>query len=213
MILMQNGSSGTETRELFGDRSRRAKSPSRPLMLLVWMGLLCLPGCSGCQQSPEKSSTSKTEPEPPMTENTVKTESTRASETEQPRPEDASSAEVQQPVTKSESTQVPAKANSTATTLAEKSRSEPAKQMTPESAYATARALRDQASRASDRKDYGAAFDLTSRAWDAARKFPQDVRLKKMTEELASELESLGEQANAKSSSRAKDSATTLIEK
>ena len=190
----------------------------RSVFLLVWCVSLCLPGCSGCGVTPQETPpVESSEPDKRHSDDSAKAaseshpvresvgNSSASTETESqtgdsvPKTTKASlSAETSAPASSSDSS------DSTSTSR---------KTGDAESAINTATLLREKARRAADRKDYGSAFDHTSRAWEAANAWPQDSRLKKLAKELAADLEKLGEQANSKFSNRASDSNTKLIDK
>ena len=190
----------------------------RSMLLLVWCVSLCLPGCSGCGVTPQETPPAESsEPDKQHSDDSAKVpteskpvreamgKSSAPTETESqagdsvPKATKASlPAETSAPASSSDSTDSPSTSRKTGNA---------------ESALNTATSLREKARRAADRKDYGSAFDYTSRAWEAARAWPQDSRLKKLAEELVADLEKLGEQANSKFSNRAGDSNTKLIDK
>ena len=190
----------------------------RSVFLLVWCVSLCLPGCSGCgvtpQETPQAESSkpdkqhSDDSAQAPSDSNPVRESvgnSSAPTETESqagdsvPEATKASlPAESSSPASSSDSTDSPSTSRKTGN---------------PDSALNAATSLREKARRAADRKDYGSAFDHTSRAWEAAKAWPKDSRLKKLAEELAADLEKLGEQANSKFSNRASDSSAKLIDK
>ena len=82
-----------------------------------------------------------------------------------------------------------------------------------ESTLKTVGDLREKSRQAASRKDYGAAFQLATKAWDAARSFPNDDRLKKIAKEISNDLDSLGKSANSRYSAKASYPSTMLIDK
>ena len=91
------------------------------------------------------------------------------------------------------------------------------KQKTPaadaETTLKTVSTLREKAKKATDQKDLGTAFRNATQAWEAARAHPKDARLRKIADELATELDALGHQLNAKFQKEAESTSTPLIEK
>ncbi len=89
------------------------------------------------------------------------------------------------------------------------------KRKKPEDASATLKTvntLRENARQATKNKDYGKAFSLVSQAWEATRTHPKDAALQRIAAELAEEIETLSQQANAKFQRKAASSDTLLIE-
>ena len=190
----------------------------RSVCLLVWCVSLCLPGCSGCGVTPQETPPAESsEPHKQHSEDSAKApsqsnpvresvgNSSAPTETESQAGDSvpqttkaALSAESSAPASSSDSSDSPSTSRKTGDA---------------ESALNTATSLREKARRAANRKDYGSAFDHTSRAWETANAWPQDSRLKKLAEELTVELEKLGEQANSTFSKSASDSNTKLIDK
>lgn len=185
-----------------------------------WLGVIAvssalltttLSGCSGCRTPPSSTAESQTESE-------TASEEQKADPPHQTEPEQATEP-AEATVAGSTAAELPGSETKSATDENGSSDSLPAQEKTATSTkqdVATTRKivmeLRQQASRAAAGKNFGRAFDLTSRAWDASRRFPEDEQLSELTRELAAESERYGAQANAKSASRAADSDTTLIE-
>lgn len=57
--------------------------------------------------------------------------------------------------------------------------------------------LRQNAKRAKDEGDVGKAFQHVTKAWDAARSYPDDAQCRAIVKELAAEIRDLGPNANA----------------
>lgn len=174
---------------------------------MIWLSiaLAALPGCSGCQQTPDSKFEVESKQQLPA----------KTREDQPDREDDAEGATVAETESSApdhiEPGQSPADAGS-AGTPAEGSEPNSEGSRDAESALKTAKDLRQQAGRAAAGKDFGRAFDLTTRAWEAARRFPDDERLRELTDELAAESERYGATANSESSSRTADSDTKLIE-
>lgn len=205
-----------QTASGLGDCTKRGFP--RSVLLLVWCFSLGLPGCSGCGVTPnETPQAESSEPDKPHSDNSVKvpSESNPARETVAASPAQAEpESQADKSVPDANGASSPAESSAPESSGASSdSPSTSRKTDNPDSALNTATSLREKARRAADRKDYGSAFDYTSRAWEAARAWPQDSRLKKLAEELVADLEKLGEQANSKFSNRASDSNTKLIDK
>lgn len=188
------------------------------VLMLFWCGSLSLPGCSGCGSiSKETPQAESLEPDKQHYDEAAKL----PSESEPARESMGNSsaltqAESQAEDSVSQATKASLSAESSASTSNGDSSDSPVislKTGDPDSVLSASTALREKARRAADRKDYGSAFDHTSRAWEAAKAWPKDSRLKKLAEELAADLEKLGEQANTTFSNRAGDSNTKLIDK
>jgi hypothetical protein len=164
--------------------------------IMIWFGiaLASLPGCSGCQQAQNSMIESESQPR-----QEAEFKDTTVAESQSTAPEQI------------ESQQTPADADDTETSS---SRGESNSERPPdaESALKSAESLRQQAGLAAAGKDFGRAFDLTTRAWETSRRFPNDERLSALTEELAAESEIYGAKANSESSARAADSNRKLIE-
>ncbi len=77
----------------------------------------------------------------------------------------------------------------------------------------TINTLRDKARLATIQKEFGNAFRYTSDAWEAARRHPEDDRLRELASELAVEIETFGKQSNSQFNSEVLDSTTRLIDK
>jgi len=184
------------------------------------MSSSCIPGCSGCQTNPpvvsqhgtEQETVSKPvlekehhEIEPSTAEATI--EKSARDDAESPVDSEPSSVVQAAPP---KSGREPTDKTSDGTEHSNQSSAPPGD---AEGAFKKAVALRDKARRASERKQYGNAFELASQAWETARAYPQDAKLKQFTEELSSELEKFGQQANAKYNDRIKGTSTILIEK
>ena len=190
----------------------------RSVLLLVWCGSLCLPGCSGCGAIPKEiPQVESSEPDKQHSDDSaeVPTESKPVRES-MGKSSAPTETESQAGDSVPEATKASLPAETSAPAFSSDSTDSPStsrKTGNPDSALNAATSLREKARRAADRKDYGSAFDHTSRAWEAANAWPKDSRLKKLAEELAADLEKLGEQANSKFSNRAKDSNTKLIDK
>ena len=73
--------------------------------------------------------------------------------------------------------------------------------------------LREKAQRAASHQDLGKAFQMYAEAWDTARMHPSDGRLRKAVEEIASELDSLGQQLNTQYRRKTENASIRLIEK
>ena len=188
---------------------------------LVWLaiGSSCLPGCSGCRSNPPDTNQSATakeaEPKSPPEQ--------QPREVESPPAEAATAKSApkvsETPATNGQSSSQVASSkpgrDSSGKTSAGSEESSPSSPQpgNADGAWSQASALRDKARRAAERKEYGSAFELASQAWEAARTHPQDARLKQLADELSSELEQFGQQANSKFNDRAKSTNTKLIEK
>ena len=188
---------------------------------LLWLGFGCsfLSGCSGCVSELNVVSQSKA-PE--------QAESAKANES-QPSGVKSSQAELAAGESSSSGDEFPANNEQSSAyetgPLADRDSSdkksagaEQSRPLSPhsgnaEGAWSTAITLRDKARSASERKNYGSAFELASQAWEVARTHPQDARLKQLADELSSELEQFGQQANSKFTDRTKSTNTKLIEK
>jgi|GEM_PF-4517765 len=178
---------------------------STTIMVCIGVTFAALPGCSGCQQTPDS-----------QVEVEEKPQSRNAPRPEQPEHDDDAEGA---PVAKSES-QVPDRIEPMqAPAAAEKSGTSESggasaadRPRNAESALKSAQELRQQARQAAAKQDFGRAFVLTTRAWDASRRFSDDVGLSELTEVLAAESEEYGAQANSESSARASDSDTKLTE-
>ena len=198
------------------------------------LGLMTMPGCTGCQtpsvetKPPEQSKASlpeqKPTAEPPVSpafsvekshvdEATVPPQLVADSSTtgdgssESSTAQRPSSTEPSNGGSASGGAGIPAPRGSTV--KSGKSR----QPVSAESALKTATGLRERARLATDKKQFGSAFELTTQAWEAARVHPNDPQLKQLTSELAAELESLGTRANSQAGARAAGSSTRLIEK
>lgn len=188
---------------------------------LVWLaiGSSCLPGCSGCRSNPPDASQSETakeaEPKSPPEQRPREAEPSQAdAETAKsaPKVEETSTTNEQ---SSSQIASAKAGRDSSGKTSAGSEESRPSSPQpgNADGAWSQASALRDKARRASERKEYGSAFELASQAWEAVRSHPQDARLKQLADELSSELEQFGQQANLKFNDRTKSTNTKLIEK
>lgn len=205
-----------QTASGLGDCTKRGFP--RSVLLLVWCVSLCLPGCSGCGVSPKETPQAESpEPNKQHSDDSAKapSEGNPARET---RDNSSAPTETESPAGDSvpEATKASLPAESSAPASSSDSTDSPStlrKTGDPDSALNVAMSLREKARRAANRKDYGGAFDHTSRAWEAAKAWPKDARLKKLAEELVADLEKLGDQANSKFSNRAGDSSTKLIDK
>ncbi|MEI8018418.1 MAG: hypothetical protein WCH39_09455 [Schlesneria sp.] len=86
-------------------------------------------------------------------------------------------------------------------------------QADPKSALRAINTLRDKARLATIQKEFGSAFRDTSDAWEAARRHPEDDRLRELASELAVEIEKLSKQSNSQFNSETLDTTTRLIDK
>ena len=68
---------------------------------------------------------------------------------------------------------------------------------TPAAALETARGLHAKSVKAAELSQYGKAYDLSSQAWEALHAFPQDSECQALCKQLETELELLGDRANA----------------
>ena len=82
-----------------------------------------------------------------------------------------------------------------------------------DSTLKSAQGLREKARRASNEKQFGNAFQLTSQAWEASRAHPKDARLKQLSDELLAEMTAFGKQANEQFGGKVRSASTRLIEK
>jgi len=73
--------------------------------------------------------------------------------------------------------------------------------------------LREKAKNAAGKNDFGRAFSLSSQAWEEARAYPKDLRLRQIAEDLASEMESFGNRANSQFGNKSASSTTRMVEK
>lgn len=205
-----------QTASGLGDCTKRGFP--RSVLLLVWCVSLCVPGCSGCGVTPKETPQAESpEPNKQHSDDSAKapSESNPASEAK-----GKSSAPIETESQTGDSVPETTKASLSGESSSPASSGDSAESPStsrktgdPDSALNAATSLREKARLAADRKDYGSAFDHTTRAWEAAKAWPKDSRLKKLAEELAADLEKLGDQANSKFSNRASDSSTKLIDK
>lgn len=205
----------------FGVHYKHAVFRGLKFRSLIWLaiGSSCLPGCSGCQTKTPVVSQSETDPdagskslpeqqprgaEPSQTE--VATGNSAPEDAESPTNSEQSSVQATSPKPGRDSSGKPSAG-------AEHSSPSSPQPGNADGAWSKASALRDKSRSAAERKEYGSAFELASQAWEAARTHPQDARLKQLTDELSSELEQFGQQANSKFNDRTKSTNTKLIEK
>lgn len=192
--------------------------------LLVFACLLCLPGCSGCQKTPpdtrpEPPETSSPPVEvPPEVVPTVTPDTTAPESQPAAKPITGSNKQpaetlAQQtnssPKPPKSSTQrgngsklgggAPSPGSSRTGSAANQTTSPQSgrQPQTASEALELAQGLRRTSTKAANRGDFGKAFDLASQAWDALRPFPNDAACKAASGQLAIELESFADRANA----------------
>ena len=184
-----------------------------PILILLGIGSCGLLGCSGSVASPVETppveTRSQTETPAETQANASSTEATDESPAD-PRTE----AGMQKiPVAEGES------ANSESSEQTDSTSHEPDSSIAPlqtEDVVLTRKTvstLREKSRRAADQKEVGNAFRLASEAWNFARSHPEDAELQQQADELAAELNRLGNQLNSRFQSQVSDPTVRLIEK
>lgn len=78
-----------------------------------------------------------------------------------------------------------------------KSSSQPGKPSSPGEAVAMAQTLKRRSDKAADKKEYGQAFELATKAWESVQTFPKDGDCREMSAELQRRIDQLATLANS----------------
>lgn len=71
-----------------------------------------------------------------------------------------------------------------------------AKALSPSESIAAATQLKQRSDKAASKKDYGAAFELATQAWNSIRQFPNDAECREMSVQLERRIDELAKLAN-----------------
>lgn len=184
--------------------------------------ILAIPGCSGCQKlatEPEKSQLADETP-PPLLDPAI-VEPTPVVEKKVPATPADPAVNGDQTVQAVAATQSrknsPHVGRGTANTDVNgqqpTSSAATPPRLTAAEALAVAKGLQERSSRASQRGDFGAAFDLSSRAWESVSEFPDDPQCSELASQIELELDVLGPKANSRFSNAGDLSSRRLIDK
>jgi hypothetical protein len=193
----------------FDSNWRRFSFIRYPILLLLGIGSSGLPGCSGSVAPPVKTPPVETRSQTETQADASSTEATDES------PADPRTEAGMQKVPVAEG--APAHAESSERT--DSTSDEPDSSIAPlqtEDVVLTRKTvstLREKSKRAADQKEVGNAFRLASEAWTFARSHPEDAELQQQADELAAELNRLGNQLNSRFQSQVSDPTVRLIEK
>lgn len=169
--------------------------------VIVCIGLLSLPGCSGCVSEVIKDAARQpTQQQQP--EEHEKVEPAGADPKPPSEPKDSSTAPVDSATVAQP--QVPSETNQPSASPAP---TDPAR------AFSQAKSLHEQAKRKSREGDAAGAFQDASAAWNLVRRFSKDANCRQLEKEIAGELGQLAKNANATAGGSAGIDGKTLIEK
>jgi hypothetical protein len=177
----------------------------------IFMCLLSLPGCSGCQKittkTPEKPETVTAPPADPASDAKPISKPAESDNTSDSNGQSSSTNGNTTPGAPGTGSKPggsgggpkvgagPRPAEETkSSTAARKPGSQP---QTADAALKVAQSLQQKSAAAEKRGDYGKAYDWASQAWEAVHNFPHDAECKTLTSQLETQLESLGDRANA----------------
>ena len=156
---------------------------------LVWLAILFLPGCSGCQSE--------------LASKAV--EESRQPQQQQNQPAAPESGSLPQP-----GETVTAAEGRAQTNGSEQSGTTPPR--SPAESFSQAKSLFQQSQRKSKASDAGGAFKDATKAWDLVRRFPQDPKCRSLKDEIARQLDGLAAKANQQYAGSSGLEGKTLIE-
>ncbi len=193
----------------FDSNWRRFSLIRYPILLLLGIGSSWLPGCSGSVAPPVETPSVETRS---RTETQAETRSTHAPD-ESPADPRAETGMQKVPVAEGAATHAESSERTDSTSDEPDSSIAPLQTEDVVLTRKTVSTLREKSRRAADQKEVGNAFRLASEAWNFARSHPEDAELQQQADELAAELNRLGNQLNSRFQSQVSDPTVRLIEK
>lgn len=204
--------------------ARTGHSRARNRCVFLWLLMLGIPGCSGCQKVKVATEPAAPivadEPPPPLPDppvvvpkSAVKKQTPTADGAPSPNANQTVQAVAAGPSGKNRLGIRGGAGNTDGDDEQSVASTENQSQLTATEALAAAKGLHERSARAAKRGDFGAAFELSSQAWESVHDFPDDAQCSALASQLELELDVLGSKANSQFSNASGLSSRRLIDK
>lgn len=202
--------------------AQTGQSGARYRYVLLSLLILSIPGCSGCQKATTEPAVPivADEPPPPLPDPpvvvpkpAVEKQTPTADAAPAPNANQTVQAVATGPSRKNRPGVGGGSGNRDGDDQQSATPSENQSQLTATEALAAAKSLQERSARASQRGDFGAAFELSSKAWESVHLFPDDAQCSALASQLELQLDVLGSKANSQFSNASGLSSRRLIDK